>query len=249
MENQTTGVLKPESLDSESWSLAEVAAWIIWRSKEHVASIIATILAKERHIQIFDVINEAARTSKSGMAPEGGVLPFSQAQAELWEQLRRGRLRAIGVRAGEAVWREVAPDAWQELDYNYCGTGQSNALGALGVVKYFDVTLPRTAVLTLWPLTDGAKNQSQRGRKRKIPQREVDTAVADLLDHHGDFSDDDPDWRTQSQLEANTRATLEEKFGVKNVPMESTLREYVRLAYRQWKAQKAEKSISGLFRP
>ena len=241
MENQTTENLKPASFDREWWSLAEVAAWIIWRSKERVISIIATILAKEHNIQIFDVINEAARTSKSGMPPEGGVLPFPKAQAELWEQLRRGRLRAIGVRAGEAIWSEVAPDAWRELDYNYCGTGQSNALGALGVVKYFDVTLPRAAVLSLWPLIEGAKSQSKRGRKRKIPQAEIDIAVAELLDHHGDFSDDDPDWRTQSQLEAGTRETLAKKFGEKNVPLESTLREYISLAYGQWKARKAGK--------
>ena len=40
MENQTTEVLKPASLDSERWSLPEVAAWIIWRSKERVASVL-----------------------------------------------------------------------------------------------------------------------------------------------------------------------------------------------------------------
>jgi hypothetical protein len=122
MEKQTTNVRHRDLFDSESWSLAEVVAWLIWRSEEHVGSIIEMILAKEGHIQIFDVINEAARTSKPGMPPEGGVLPFPKAQAELWEHLKRGRLVAIGVKVREATWTEIAPDAWCELDYNYCGT-------------------------------------------------------------------------------------------------------------------------------
>jgi hypothetical protein len=233
MEKQTADVMKP---DSESWSLAEVAAWIIWRSQERVALIIAMILAKERHIQIFDVMNEAARTTLSpGMPPEGGVLPFPQAQAELWEQLKRGRLCAIGIKAGEAIWSQVAPDAWCELDYIYCGTGQSDAIGSLGLVKYFDVSLPRAGVLTLWPLIQRANNQSKRGRKRRIPQNEIDAVVFELLEYHGDFSDNDPEWNTKGKLEDATREVLEKKFGEKAVVGESTLRGYVSRAYREWR--------------
>jgi hypothetical protein len=74
-----------------------------------------------------------------------------EAQADLWEQLKQGRLVAMGVKVGDATWSQIAPDEWCELDYYYC-RGKSNALGLLGVVKYSDVTLPRADVLTLWPL-------------------------------------------------------------------------------------------------
>jgi hypothetical protein len=233
MKKQATDVL--DWFDSGSWSLANVVAWVIWRSKERVVSIIEMIRAKEGHIQIFDVINEAARTSKPGMPPDGGVLPFPQAQAEIWEELKRGRLRAIGVKAGEAIWSQISSEAWFELDYLYCGNGRSNAIGSSGLVKYFDVMLPRADVLILW----SASTQSKRGRKRSIPQNDINNVVFELLNYYGDFMDNDPGWHTQAQLEVETRVKLNKKFKKTNVPLESTLRKYVSLALKQWRVQKA----------
>jgi hypothetical protein len=162
------------------------------------------------------------------------VLPFLEAQGELWKQLKQGRLVAIGVKAGEATWSQIAPEAWRELDHYYCGSGQSDAIGSLGLIKYFNVTVPRSAVLTLWPLTQNANTQSKRGRKPKIPQNAIDLIVFGLLDYNGDFSDDDPDWQTKSRLEVAARKELEQKFGESNVPGESTLRTYVGKSYKKW---------------
>jgi hypothetical protein len=104
-------------------------------------------------------------------------------------------------------------------------------------VKYFDVTVPRADVLALWPLIRSANAQSKSGRKPKIPQKEIDKVVFELLDDRGNLSDDDPEWHTQGQLEAATREMLNKKFKQRNVPQESTLRVYVSKSYRQWKEQ------------
>jgi hypothetical protein len=112
--DQATESRKHDQFDDESWPLALAAAWIIWRSRERVASVISAIIEKERHLHIFDVFNHAARTaSAAGGPPHGGVLPFQQAQGELWGQLKSGRLAACGIRVGESAWGQLAPG---ELD-------------------------------------------------------------------------------------------------------------------------------------
>jgi hypothetical protein len=150
MESQTADGLKHSPLDDELWSLAVAAAWIIWRSKERAASIIQDIGEHERHVQLFDVFNDAARREEvTGAAPKAAVLPFKEAQAELWARLTDGKLRAIGLKVGEATWSQIPAEAWPRLDYFYCA--RSDSIGWLGAARYTDVTVPRVAVLTLWP--------------------------------------------------------------------------------------------------
>jgi hypothetical protein len=228
-----------DPFDGERWSVAVAAAWIIWRSREYVGHLLSDLNQSEGGVQVFDIFNEASRRENvRGGPPKGGVLPFLEAQAELWKQLKQGRLLAIGVKAGEATWSQIAPEAWGELDHYYCGSGQSDAIGSLGLVKYFNVTVPRSEVLAPWPLPQYANTQSKRGRKPNIPQKEIDIVVFKLLDYHGDLSDDDPKWCKQSQLEAETRKALSEKFKGAKIPLESTLRVYVSKSLRQGREQK-----------
>jgi len=236
MDGQVPNAKHHDPFDDERWSLSQAAAWIILRSKERVSQLLSNIAAeREGGVHVFDIFGEAAqRETVRGRAPEGSVLPFVEAQAELWEELKRGRVRALGIQVGEATWSQIAPDAWRELDYFYCDNGRSTAIGSSGLKKYLDVTLPRDDVLNLWPRIPSATAQSKRGPKRKIPQDEIDLVAFKLLDHHGSLSDDDPEWHSKGQLEAATAEKLKQKFGKSNVPGESTLRTYVAESYKKW---------------
>jgi hypothetical protein len=56
------------------------------------------------------------------------------------------------------------------------------------------------------------------------------------MDHHGEFSLDDPQWKSQADLE---RAILEKFSGRNQYPVESTVRDLIREPLAQWCAQKA----------
>jgi hypothetical protein len=186
VEERTPNVLHYDSFDDASWSLPITAAWIIWRSRAGAAAVIATILKRERHLQIFDVFQEAARSSSvSGEPPEGGILSFQQAQAQLWDCLKDGRLAALGIRVSEAVWSQIAPEEWSELDYQFCGDARPSAIGCCGVERYYSVTVPRCAVLNLWPVASVAHRAPRVGikeRKRKALDDAIKAIGIDRLD-------------------------------------------------------------------
>ena len=134
-----------------------------------------------------------------------GCSPFVEAQAELWEQLKQGRLTAMGVKVGEATWSHIPSSAWFNLDYFPCIDGRSNSIGSNHSPVYGEVTVRRSAVLEIWPDFEKVQARAKRGRKPMIPQEEVDAVVFDLLEEHSDLSDDDPEWHTQGHNEGATR--------------------------------------------
>jgi hypothetical protein len=165
--------------DSESWSLAEAAAWVVWRSKDRAA----WIFEKYPTAHVFDVFNEAARTTTNhGATPEGAVMPFPQGIAELWGRLKDGELRALGIKAGEATWSVIAPSEWHELDYFACNNPFSNSIGSGGHARFFEVTVSGEEVLRLWSPTPGIVARPQRGRKPKIDPEHIKLIVFGLLD-------------------------------------------------------------------
>ena len=56
------------------------------------------------------------------------------------------------------------------------------------------------------------------------------------MDYHGEFSLDDPEWKSQTDLE---RAILDRFAQSGNTPAESTVRALIREPLAQWRAQKA----------
>jgi hypothetical protein len=143
------------------------------------------------------------------LPPQGGVLPFRQAQGELWGQLKSGRLVACGIRVGESVWGQLAPDDWRELDHYPCG--ERAAIGSMSVGKYHDVILTRIAILELWPKVREVGSR-KRGRKPKMDNSYIKGLVFDLLDDRGDFHPADATWRVQGDLERAVRTKLETKY-------------------------------------
>ena len=75
-----------------------------------------------------------------------------------------------------------------------------------------------------------------RGRKPSYHRPSVRKWVFDLMDHHGELSLDDPQWKSQADLE---RAILR-KFSERNqYPVESTVRDLIHEPLAQWRASKA----------
>jgi hypothetical protein len=153
--------------DSESWSLAEAAAWVVWRSKDRAA----WIFEKYPTAHVFDVFNEAARTTTNhGATPEGAVMPFPQGIAELWGRLKDGELRALGIKAGEATWSVIAPSEWHELDYFACNNPFSNSIGSGGHARFFEVTVSGEEVLRLGlPLPASLLDRNAVANRKSIP--------------------------------------------------------------------------------
>jgi hypothetical protein len=228
MDEQAPDAKRHDPFDDERWSFSLAAAWIIWRSREHVAQLLSDMAESEGRVQVFDIFNEAVRRENGrGGPPKGGVLPFVEAQAELWEQLRQGRLTAMGVKVGEATWSHIPTSEWSNLDYFPCTDGRSNSIGSNHSTVYDEVTVPRATVLKLWPENREDKDRPKRGRKPRIGQDQIDAVVFELFADNGDLSDDDPNWHTQGQVESAARDELEKKFGRKTVPLESTFRTYI----------------------
>jgi hypothetical protein len=227
--------------DNERWPLAQAAAWIIWHSMDRVVQLLSDIAAeRDGCVHVFDILGEAMRQENDqGRPPEGVALPFVEAQADLWGQLTRGRLVALGVKVGETTWSHIPGSAWFNLDYFYCDSGRSDSIGSNYSAVYHGVTVRRSAVLEIWPDIREDKARPKRGRKPRVRQQEFDEVVFELFEENGALSDDDPEWRTQGQVESAARALLEKKFGKKNVVRESTLRGYVKKAIIKRENKKA----------
>jgi hypothetical protein len=75
-----------------------------------------------------------------------------------------------------------------------------------------------------------------RGRKPSYDRTPIRKWVFELMDYHGEFSLDDPEWKSQADLE---RAMLERFAPSENTPAESTVRALIREPLAQWRAQKA----------
>jgi hypothetical protein len=75
-----------------------------------------------------------------------------------------------------------------------------------------------------------------RGRKPSFDRASIRKWVFDLMDYHDEFSLDDPEWKSQADLE---RAILDRFARFGKTPAESTVRALIREPLAQWRAQKA----------
>jgi hypothetical protein len=75
-----------------------------------------------------------------------------------------------------------------------------------------------------------------RGRKPSYDRASFRKWVFELMDHNDEFSPDDPEWKSQADLE---RAILDRFARSGKTPAESTVRALIREPLAQWRAQKA----------
>jgi hypothetical protein len=237
MDGQVPNAKRHDPFDDERWSFPWAVAWVIWRSREYVAQLLSDLTESEGQVQVFDIFNEASRRETGpGCPPKGGVLSFLEAQAELWEQLRQGRLVAMGVKVGETTWSHIPGSAWVNLDYFPCIDGRSNSIGSNHSKVYDEVTVRRSAMLEIWPDITKVKTGPKRGSKPKVSPDHLKSIVFELLCESGDIMDIDPEWRTQGDIEHKTREELlRQKFSTEKIPKKTQLRMYVSKFHREWR--------------
>jgi hypothetical protein len=81
----------------------------------------------------------------------------------------------------------------------------------------------------------------QAGRGGRPPLVDWTVAKAEifrLMDHHGEFSADDPEWNAQVRLEEAIQKFCVSKFGVE--PATSTSRGHLGEALRDWRTRRSE---------
>jgi hypothetical protein len=77
-----------------------------------------------------------------------------------------------------------------------------------------------------------------RGRKPAGNWKIVDAEVFRLMDYHGEFSDDDPEWNAQARLEAAIADFCQKKFN--KPPSEATIRAHVCQFLKRWRQSRSE---------
>jgi hypothetical protein len=76
------------------------------------------------------------------------------------------------------------------------------------------------------------------GRPPVVNWEMVEGEVFRLMEHNGEFSDDDPDWNAQARLEEAIADFCETTFSVR--PGETTIRERIREPLERWKQSRSE---------
>jgi hypothetical protein len=74
----------------------------------------------------------------------------------------------------------------------------------------------------------------QGGRPPAVDTKMVQEEIFRLMDHHAEFSDDDPAWNAQARLEEALEEFCRKTFKV--VPSEPTIRRYVQTGLETWRA-------------
>ena len=197
---------EPASLSSEicrveemlHWTLPMALAWVLWRITQKVREACDEI-GLGPPPSVFDVMNEAARVDESNA--ERPRLYFADGQCELWQRLRRGDLKARGIRPFTSAWSWIPASDWYEIDYFDAPDRNPKSVSVLGEEqpRFRDVSLPRRQLLTMWPA-------SSLGRRDAKPKHDWQT-VEDLF--HMECMkrggppglDMDADWSVQADAE------------------------------------------------
>ena len=182
------------------------------------------------------------------------VAAFASAYASLLAAIRDGRLPVYGLRRGDAANAlepvaaiefsnhvlnafddeasyDVLADAARYLDFDFDGYGIIRAGDRIAWSGL--VALSRADVLKLWPAPAIA---AKRGRKAAFDWIAIERKVVELMDHHGEFSPDDPEWNAQARLETAIIEWCEIQFGI--TPATATLRPKLAKALKKWRKNK-----------
>jgi hypothetical protein len=84
------------------------------------------------------------------------------------------------------------------------------------------------------------KSGKKQGRPPNINWGIVEAEVFRLMDHHDEFSPDDPEWNAQARLEEAIREFINRQFGIDDVA-ESTIRHRIKSSLDNWRSAKAGK--------
>jgi hypothetical protein len=178
---------------------------------------------------------------------EATVLAWGGAWQKLSAAVRDGKLLVRGFRRGseysEEIKSEEFPELWHNrfsdfdfnaeygghrfLEFDKCDKAEilnGQSLGASEVIWAGLCAVSGAEVLKLWPPSGETTSPARRvGRPQKHDWAAIENKAIELMDYHGDFSDDDSKWYAQVCLERALLEFCSKKFN--SEPTESALRD------------------------
>lgn len=166
---------------------------------------------------------------------------YRNAAELLRRALQTGRIKGRGQSANEGKVREIEVYEWSGY---YCDFRRGGLTNEHEAPKFIRLSQIETEGLLdalngerEAPSKEAAADRGKGGRKPDLDKETRERAVFDLMDYHGDFSADDPEWNAQARLEGKIRTLVADTTGKE--PASSTVRGYVREPLKKWRARKA----------
>jgi hypothetical protein len=156
------------------------------------------------------------------------------ARQKLWRALREGKLFATGVDMTTDKRVEISAPEFQDLEFYLVRENEEDILynkaaqplwhpvrHPFGVV-YRAPSLCRDDVMGLWH-KKGDNGQSSRkprrpGRPLRYDYKVIEAEMERLMEEHGEFSKDDPDWYGLGNLVTAVQVFCEKTFGSRPAP-------------------------------
>jgi hypothetical protein len=178
---------------------------------------------------------------------EAIVSAWEGAWKKLRVAVRDGKLPVRGFRGGSEFSEEIKPEEFPELwhnrysdfdlnveyggrcflEFDECDKAEilnGKSLGASEVIWAGLCAVSGAEVLKLWPPSGETTSPARRvGRPQKHDWAAIENKAIELMDYHGDFSDDDSKWYAQVCLERALLEFCSKKFN--SEPTESALRD------------------------
>jgi hypothetical protein len=223
-----------KEFETTYWNQLQAVLWICTRRRRWVQ------LAADPNRDLDEFIFNAIL--------RGTVVPFEQAESLVIERLRRGELRAWGLRNGTGDLEEIEQTQWADLRFYYHPLRQRTCTSSLSAAPqnflrpdstyWTQLTLKREDVLAFWPENLSKRGSpppeqvqprepQRRGRKPKYDwesfQHEI-TRIANTPDGLPEF---------QSELEEMMADWCLSTWGKE--PAESTIRSHVTTVYQKAK--------------
>ena len=177
----------------------------------------------------------------------------SEADMKFRAALAAGELRAMIRDSDKGTMLELSREGWGRAPTSGDGAfpggfdedfvepgdifqpGPAAAVGGYLRPVFFDRKNFNSWLLHLVP---GARAAYRPGRKPDYDRDLIRSLVFENMDHHGEFSADDPKWKCLADLERTIANKLNHKHG--QSPAESTLRKLIKSPLADWRARKAD---------
>jgi hypothetical protein len=101
-------------------------------------------------------------------------------------------------------------------------------------VSFVSVKVQRESLRRWLAELSGKASSKKRGPRDAYPWKEMEAKLIQLMDYHGDFSTDDPEWNAQARLEEKLTAFCEEEC--RRSPSVSQLRTRIRPWLATWRS-------------
>lgn len=239
-----------DPMEEPFWTLPMAVAWIAWRDVHAVrlswdkyrkeclfwapktywvpGNEPATGFALNHHGPAnLDFLNATVRLGE----PQ---IPAEAAFNELKRAAQEGRIAVTAIAEGQGR-QEIAAHIWIELEWQERERDGSGYL-VINKIRYKEPRINHTSLIKLF-----AKSKiisKNKGGRTPYDWNSIEILVIHLMDHHDDFSHDDPEWNSQAKLEAKIQEHFFETIG-KQVS-ESVIRTRIKPMLERWRSTRSK---------